>query len=52
MNEKPRVIICQGPPRCDVDMVRNPQPMPCPWCRIEQIEADGTVTIIKEPATA
>ncbi len=50
-SERPRVIICQGPPRCDADAVLNPKPMPCPWCRIEEVQADGTITVIQEPAS-
>jgi|RhiMethySRZTD1v2_1073278.scaffolds.fasta_scaffold1431299_2 hypothetical protein len=48
MNEPdPRVIVCQGPPKClleDEEAVEA-QIAGCPWCRVITIHDDGSETV-------
>lgn len=49
----PRVIVCQGPPVCDLqgdDAVRA-QEAGCVWCQVITVHQDGTETV-REPSRA
>jgi hypothetical protein len=52
MNERPRIIICQGPPRCDYDDAKPDRELPCPWCKIEIQDRNGFWQTASEPANA
>ena len=47
----PRVIVCQGPPRCmlEDDEAIEAQKAGCIWCRTITLHEDGTETV-QEPA--
>ena len=49
----PRVIVCQGPPICDLedDEAVRAQQRGCLWCRIITMHQDGSETVT-EPARA
>ena len=53
MIEDPQIIVCQGPPRCDLrgDEAVAAQEGGCIWCRRITIHADGGETVT-EPAAA
>lgn len=52
--ERPWIFICQGPPRCDYDGAGDAAKRQddCLWCEVQQVEEDGTVTIIRKPTQA
>lgn len=49
----PQVIVCQGPPRCDLegDEAVAAQMAGCPWCRRITLHDDGSETVT-EPGHA
>jgi hypothetical protein len=49
MSEQPRVITCQGPPKCDYDLEKNPKLMPYPWCRVEVMDRLGVWHVTHQP---
>jgi hypothetical protein len=50
---EPQVIVCQGPPRCDLegDTAIEAQEAGCKWCKRISVHEDGTETIT-EPQEA
>lgn len=52
-DERPVIIVCQGPPRCDLqgDEARAAQVAGCPWCKYISVNEDGSATV-QEPGNA
>lgn len=53
MTADPKIIVCQGPPRCMLtgDAAVKAQRKGCPWCKQIIVHEDGSETVI-EPANA
>lgn len=53
MSDVAEIIVCQGPPRCDLqgDAAVEAAQAGCVWCKRIRIHADGTETT-DEPASA
>lgn len=43
------IVMCQGPPRCDLtgDLAEAAMMAGCIWCERHEMEADGTLRITK-----
>lgn len=53
MSDDPIVIVCQGPPICDLEgeAAIEAQENGCPWCKRIIVHEDGTETVV-EPTRA
>jgi hypothetical protein len=49
----PQVVVCQGPPVCDLqgDEAEAAMKEGCPWCKVIVLHEDGTETV-REPCRA
>lgn len=53
-DESPRIIVCQGSPRCDLrgNAAKAAQAAGCPFCEVLEVSERGELTTISKPGEA